>query len=83
MLRRGALEIGVSTQGSCPAFASEVRDFLATIIRDEFGAMLEQLAAEREKLLTEGTPSTYNGTVLRSRSRELIDEFMGCKERVS
>ena len=82
MLRRGALEIGVSTQGSCPAFAAEIRDLLATIIGDEFGTMLERLAAEREKLLTEGTPSTYNGMVLRSRARELIDEFLNHEERV-
>ena len=83
MLRRGNLEIGVSTQGKCPAFASEIRDLIATVINEEYGMMLERLAAEREKLLTEGTPSTYNSAFLRSRSGEIMSEFMNNKERVS
>jgi precorrin-2 dehydrogenase/sirohydrochlorin ferrochelatase len=82
MLRRGGLSIAVSTQGKCPAVAAEIRDLIATIISEEYGPMLENLAAEREKLLTEGSPSTYNATILRSRTRELIDEFMDHKDRV-
>lgn len=83
LLRRGKLEITVSTDGTCPAFASEVRNLIATIIGEEYGIILETLAAEREKLLTEDRHSTYNKDLLRSRSRELIHELTEHKERVS
>ena len=83
LLRRGDLEISISTNGTCPGFAAEVRDLLAEKIGKEYGVILETLAAEREKLLTEGRRSTYNNEVLRSRARELINELAKHKERVS
>lgn len=82
LLRRGNLEISVSTNGTCPGFAAIVRDRLATVIGEEYGAILATLAAVREKLLTEGSPSTYNNQILRSRARELINELTEHKERV-
>jgi len=83
LLCRGNLEITVSTNGTCPAFAAEVRDMLSTVIGDEYGIILETLAAEREKLLTEDRHSTYNKDLLRSRTRELIHELIERKESVS
>lgn len=82
LLRRGNLEIAVSTGGKCPAFASIIRDLIAQVVGTEYGTMLGLLAAEREKLLTEGSPSTYNTMILRSRARELIDEYIVSKETV-
>lgn len=82
LLRRGDLEVSVSTDGSCPGFAAVVRDLLATVIGEEYGSILATLALEREKLLTEGGCSTYNNKILRSRARELINEFTEHKERV-
>lgn len=82
LLRRGDLEISVSTNGTCPGFAAIVRDQLAAVIGEEYGAILATLAAGREKLLTEGRPSTYNNQILRSRARELINELIEHKERV-
>ncbi|BCS51994.1 bifunctional precorrin-2 dehydrogenase/sirohydrochlorin ferrochelatase [Geobacter sp. SVR] len=82
VVRRGALEIAVSTGGRCPALAVEVRNVLAGVIGEEYGLALEHLAAEREKLLTEGKGSTYNGAIMRSRARELVAEFTERKERV-
>jgi precorrin-2 dehydrogenase/sirohydrochlorin ferrochelatase len=82
LLRRGDLEISVSTNGSCPGFAAIVRDMLATIIGEEYGTILSTLALEREKLLTEGCHSTYNTQVLRSRARELINELSEYKDCV-
>jgi len=82
LLRRGDLEVGVSTNGTCPGFAAVVRDLLATVIGEEYGIILATLALEREKLLTEGGPSTYNNQILRSRARELINELTEHKERV-
>ncbi len=60
ILQRGDLEIAVSTGGRCPTFAVDVRDCIAEHIGDEYGMILDQLAAEREKLLTNGSSSTYN-----------------------
>jgi precorrin-2 dehydrogenase/sirohydrochlorin ferrochelatase len=82
LLRRGDLEVSVSTDGLCPGFAAVVRDLLATVIGEEYGSILATLALEREKLLTEGNCSTYNNQILRSRARELINEFTERKERV-
>jgi precorrin-2 dehydrogenase/sirohydrochlorin ferrochelatase len=83
LLRRGDLEISISTNGKCPGFAAELRDILAADIGEEYGKILETLYMEREKLLTEGRSSTYNKQVLRSRARELINELNTHKERVS
>jgi precorrin-2 dehydrogenase/sirohydrochlorin ferrochelatase len=82
LLRRGDLEVGVSTNGTCPGFAALVRDMLAGVIGEEYGVILATLAVEREKLLTEGRPSTYNKQILRSRARELINELSEHKEHV-
>lgn len=82
VLRRGDLEISISTNGKCPGFAAEIRDMLAGEIGEVYGTILETLAAEREKLLTEGNSSTYNNQILRSRTRELINDFTEHKERV-
>lgn len=77
VLRRGGLEISVSTGGRCPAFAARVRDIIAGLIGEDFGVALEHLAGHREKLLTEGKDSTYNGSALRSvvhrRIKDLIE----------
>jgi precorrin-2 dehydrogenase/sirohydrochlorin ferrochelatase len=75
VLRRGNLEIGVSTGGDCPSLAVELREFLATLITEEYEAVLSMLANEREKLLTEGNSSTYNTQVLRSHAKLLISEI--------
>lgn len=80
VLRRGALEIAVSTGGRCPVLATEIRDVIADLIGAEYGPVLEELAVEREKLLTDGSPSTYNTQVLRSLARRLITELTERKD---
>jgi hypothetical protein len=55
---------------------------LADVIGEEFGTILITLAAEREKLLTEGNRSTYYNKILRSRARELLTKLINQKERV-
>jgi precorrin-2 dehydrogenase/sirohydrochlorin ferrochelatase len=80
VLQRGNLEIAVSTGGRCPTFAADVRDCIAEHIGSEYGAILEQLAGEREKQLTNGSPSTYNTQVLRSLARRLLAELTERKE---
>jgi len=80
VLQRGNLEIAVSTGGLCPTFAVDVRDRIAEQIGDEYGTILHQMAEEREKLLTNGSPSTYNMQVLRSLAKRLLDESTDRKE---
>lgn len=80
-LERGRLEISVSTGGGCPGFAARVRDLIAELIDERYGHALEQLALEREKLLTEGKGSTYNTKVMHSLVREAIGQLTH-KERL-
>ncbi len=80
VLRRGDLEIAVSTGGRCPTLATAVRDLIADLIGEQYGAVLEGLAAEREKLLTDGNASTYNTQVLRSLAGRLIAELTERKD---
>jgi len=80
ILQRGNLEIAVSTGGRSPTFAVDVRDRIAEQIGDEYGTILHQLAEEREKLLTNGSSSTYNTQVLRSLAKRLLAEFTDRKE---
>lgn len=80
LIQRGKLEIAVSTGGNCPTFAVDVRDCIAEHIGHEYGTILDQLAGEREKLLTNGCSSTYNTQVLRSLARRLLAELTERKE---
>ncbi len=82
VLRRGDLEISISSNGKYPGYAAEIRKLLAHLIGEEYGFLLETLSTEREKLLTAGLNNTYNKQVLRSRARELINELNTHKERV-
>lgn len=79
-LRRGNLEIAVSTGGRCPTFAVDVRDRIEEYIGPEYGTILDRLATEREKLLTNGSSSTYNTQVLRSLARRLLAELTERKD---
>jgi precorrin-2 dehydrogenase / sirohydrochlorin ferrochelatase len=80
LLRRGGLEIAVSTGGRCPAFAALVRDRIAGVIGDNYGSALEQLAVEREKLLTAGNGSSYNAEIVRSLAQRLMAQLTTPKE---
>lgn len=80
ILQRGDLEIAVSTGGSCPTFAIDVRDRIAEQIGHVYGTILQQLAEEREKLLTNGTIGTYNKQVLHSLAKRLLAESTDRKE---
>lgn len=80
VLRRGNVEIAVSTGGRCPTLAADIRDIIADVIGEEYDVVLQQLATEREKLLTDGSPNTYNKRVLRSLAERLIAELAERKD---
>lgn len=80
LLKHGDLEIAVSTNGRCPTFAVDVRDKIAEVITSEHNVILNEVATEREKLLTNGMSSTYNKQVLRALSRRLLAELTECKD---
>lgn len=81
-LIRGDLQIAISTEGRCPTFAADVRDKIAEQIGVEYIQILDKLAEEREKLLTNGSSSTYNTQVLRSLSKSLLAELPVRKESI-
>ncbi len=60
LLRRGDLQVAVSSGGGSPAFAAAVRDELATRLDGAYAEALELISQQREKLLTLGQGHTYN-----------------------
>ena len=64
LLRRGGLTVAVFTGGGSPALAARVRDEIAGVLGDEWGAVLEIIAALRRKRLTGAEPNPYNHDVL-------------------
>lgn len=60
LLRRGGLQVAVSSGGGAPAFAAAVRDELAAQLDDAYADALELISQQREKLLTLGQAHTYN-----------------------
>ena len=54
VVRRGDISIAISTNGKCPGFAKRVRREIETLVGPEFGAALESVAAQRERLMQGG-----------------------------
>ncbi len=48
VLRRGPLAVAVSTGGASPLWARKVREFLETVITEEYGEFAEMLGAARQ-----------------------------------
>lgn len=65
LLRRQNLQVAVSTGGTCPLLAAEMRDRLAQQVPDSWGASLELMTRIRRKWLTSGNGTQYNFQVLR------------------
>jgi siroheme synthase-like protein len=50
VLRRGRLTVSVATDGASPALAAMIRDRLATVLGEEYGALTELVAEVRREL---------------------------------
>lgn len=61
ILRRGPLQVTVSTRGSSPAAASWIRDQLAGYITSDHERLLELLSRTREELRSEGRSTEHAG----------------------
>ncbi len=64
VLRRGELEIAVSSGGTCPAFAVWVRDRLAELVDEAYGTALAWFATFRER--TRVLPMSERGKVFKA-----------------
>jgi siroheme synthase-like protein len=54
LLRRGALTVAVTTDGTAPGVAVELRDFLAKLIGPEWRGRLDRIAAQRREWRNSG-----------------------------
>jgi len=72
--RRGGLMIAVSTGGSSPGLAAQIRDRLAGEFGPEYGAMVELLARIRQKVIVAGGSHQENRQLFLSLlERPIID----------
>jgi siroheme synthase-like protein len=59
IVRRGDLQIAISTNGRSPAFARWVREYLDAWIPKAFGGVLDALADVRQDLKAQGSTPSY------------------------
>jgi precorrin-2 dehydrogenase/sirohydrochlorin ferrochelatase len=64
VVRRGALQIAISTSGVSPAFARRVREKLEVQFGEEYGAWLDQVAHRREEVLRNVTDPAQRRRIL-------------------
>jgi len=53
VVRRGGLQIAISTEGDCPAYARHLRKKLGKIFTDKHGEFLAELKAVRKRIIEE------------------------------
>ena len=63
IVKRGDLQIAISTAGKSPALAKKLRKDMESIVGPEYDSFLELLGMIRKKLLSKGQPSSRNKTI--------------------
>ena len=53
VVKRGALQIAISTDGGCPAYARKLRENLSEIITDNHGRFLDELDKIRKQIISQ------------------------------
>ncbi len=64
LVRRGALQIAISTSGVSPAFARRLRQKLEAQFGEEYGTWLDQVARRREEVLRNVTDPAQRRRIL-------------------
>jgi precorrin-2 dehydrogenase/sirohydrochlorin ferrochelatase len=78
VVRRGALQIAISTEGRSPALARRLRIELERQFGSEYGAWVEQVGAMRQKLRRRDLPAAERRRLLdQIASRESFEQFVG------
>ncbi|MDT8067168.1 MAG: bifunctional precorrin-2 dehydrogenase/sirohydrochlorin ferrochelatase [Terriglobia bacterium] len=82
VVRRGALQIAISTDGRSPALAKRLRAELEQQFGPEYGAWLEEVGEQRRKILSQRLSAARRAKLLESIvDREAFAEFMGRNPR--
>jgi precorrin-2 dehydrogenase/sirohydrochlorin ferrochelatase len=71
IVRRGDLQIAISTNGKSPAFAQRLRELLEQQFGREFAEKVEELGTAREKLFRSRTEPSLRKQLLRRMARQL------------
>lgn len=89
VVRRGSLQLAVSTDGKSPLLARRIREHLDTVFSPEFGPLVEFLGAMREDIIRNITDDASKKTILAGLvDRQALDlmlegQFDLAKERIS
>jgi precorrin-2 dehydrogenase / sirohydrochlorin ferrochelatase len=77
VLRRGSLQIAISTGGSSPELASRLRRELESCFDPEYGSWLDHLSRRRKELLRAPMPAARRQHLLRRlASRRAFEQFL-------
>lgn len=77
VVRRGKLQVAISTEGASPSLARRLREELDLAFGPEYGAWLTHLSRERKKLLAKRMPVGERMALLKKQaSREAFEEFV-------
>jgi precorrin-2 dehydrogenase/sirohydrochlorin ferrochelatase len=77
VVRRGALQIAISTDGRSPALAKRLRSELERQFGPEYAAWLEEVGEQRRKILSQNVPAARRAKLLEKiAGRSAFAEFM-------
>jgi len=77
VVKRGALQVAVSTSGDCPALARRIRRELETLLPERYGPLLDRLAAVRNELRRRlPTPELRQQALAELLATEAITRFL-------
>lgn len=81
VVRRGPLQIGISTAGESPALSQRLRMELEAALDEEAGPWLERLGALRREVLASHTASEERNALLRTLASREVCDAASCPSR--